>query len=62
MTEKIKDVNEIIKDLEDMSEETSAPLNPESYKEKTGKRFRMTKDQKTRGLSREQAFKEFINL
>jgi len=32
----------------------------EAYKEATGKRFRMTKDQKARGLSREQAFKEFV--
>ena len=33
----------------------------EAYKEATGKRFRMTKDQKSRGLSRDQAFKEFIS-
>ena len=33
----------------------------EAYKEATGKRFRMTKDQKSRGLSRGQAFKEFIS-
>jgi hypothetical protein len=33
----------------------------EAYKEATGKRFRMTKDQKSRGLSRETAFKEFIS-
>ena len=33
----------------------------EAYKEATGKRFRMTKDQKSRKLSREQAFKEFIS-
>tara|TARA_R110001583_G_scaffold39038_1_gene125515 strand:+ start:9031 stop:9315 length:285 start_codon:yes stop_codon:yes gene_type:complete len=30
----------------------------EDYTQKTGKRFRMTKDQKHRGLSREEAFKE----
>jgi hypothetical protein len=30
----------------------------EQYKEETGKRFRMTRDQKGRGLSREEAFKE----
>tara|TARA_R110001583_G_C5365765_1_gene382118 strand:- start:71 stop:472 length:402 start_codon:yes stop_codon:yes gene_type:complete len=35
--------------------------NIEAYKEATGKRFRMTKDQKSRGLSRGQAFKEFIS-
>ena len=33
----------------------------EAYKEATGKRFRMTKDQKSRKLSREDAFKEFIS-
>ena len=31
----------------------------QDYTEKTGKRFRMTKDQKARNLSREQAFDEF---
>lgn len=30
----------------------------EEYTEKTGKRFRMTKCQKQRGLTRDQAFKE----
>ena len=30
----------------------------EDYTEKTGKRFRMKRDQKERGLSREEAFKE----
>tara|TARA_R110000737_G_scaffold259737_1_gene268222 strand:- start:422 stop:664 length:243 start_codon:yes stop_codon:yes gene_type:complete len=30
----------------------------EDYKAQTGKRFRMTRDQKARGLSREDAFKE----
>jgi len=32
--------------------------NIEDYKTKTGKRFRMKRDQKMRGLSREEAFKE----
>jgi len=31
----------------------------EDYTAKTGKRFRMTKDQKTRNISREEAFTEF---
>ena len=31
----------------------------EEYTEKTGKRFRMTKEQKERGLDRDGAFKEF---
>lgn len=30
------------------------------YTKKTGKRFRMTKEQKNKGLSRDEAFKEFI--
>jgi hypothetical protein len=43
------------------------PLNPlyesiEDYTEKTGKRFRMTKDQKERTLTREEAFSEFTNI
>lgn len=33
----------------------------EDYTAKTQKRFRMTKNQKQRGLTREQAFKEFIH-
>ena len=32
----------------------------EDYTKKTGKRFRMTKDQKSRGLSRDEAFAEFV--
>lgn len=35
-------------------------LTLDNYKEKTGKRFRMTKDQKKRGLTREQAFSELM--
>lgn len=31
------------------------------YTKDTGKRFRMTKDQKQRGISREQAFQEFVS-
>jgi len=34
--------------------------NPEEYLEKTGRRFRITKEQKARGLTREQAFDEFL--
>jgi hypothetical protein len=33
----------------------------EEYKNYTGKRFRMKKDQKQRGLDREEAFREFLN-
>ena len=34
--------------------------NIEDYTEKTGKRFRMTKEQKRRGLTREESFKELF--
>jgi len=33
----------------------------DEYKSRTGKRFRMTKEQKSRGLSRDEAFTEFVN-
>lgn len=33
----------------------------DEYKRVTGKRFRITRDQRDRGLSRDQAFIEFIN-
>jgi hypothetical protein len=32
----------------------------EQYQTTSGKRFRMTKDQVARGISREQAFQEFV--
>lgn len=35
-------------------------LSPEDYTKKTGKRFRMTKAQKESGVSREQAFQQFM--
>ena len=53
--------NDIMMDLEEISEEAEYD-SPEDYKNKTGKRFRMTKDQKGRGLTRDEAFKEFLNL
>ena len=34
------------------------PHSIQEYTESTGKRFRMTKDQKDRGISRDEAFKE----
>ena len=34
------------------------PRSIQEYTQSTGKRFRVTKDQKERGLSREEAFKE----
>ena len=35
--------------------------DPDEYRERTGKRFRMTKEQKDRGLTREAAFNETHN-
>ena len=46
--------------VELFSEEKNLYENIEDYKQKTGKRFRMTKDQKLRKLTREAAFIEFI--
>ena len=46
--------------VELFSKEDCLYENIEDYKQKTGKRFRMTKDQKGRGLRREEAFLEFI--
>lgn len=37
----------------------ASELTIDNFKEKTGRRFRMTKDQKSRGLDREAAFAEF---
>ena len=45
------------KNLEE-KEEYNGPRTIQEYTESTGKRFRVTKDQKERGLSREEAFKE----
>jgi hypothetical protein len=36
-------------------------ISIQDFTAKTGKRFRMTKAQKDAGLSREQAFTEFVN-
>jgi len=41
------------------SAEQATYTDPNDYREKTGKRFRMTKAQKERGLSRDEAFAEF---
>jgi len=43
---------------ESSSSESLKYSNIEEYTEQTGKRFRMTKDQKERGLTREEAFTE----
>ena len=45
-----------------VEEDSPAPsgfLSPDDYRARTGKRFRMTKEQKERGLSRDEAFREF---
>lgn len=35
-------------------------LSIEDYKQKTGKRFRLTREQKQSGITREQAFQQFM--
>ena len=35
-------------------------LNIEDYTQKTGKRFRMTREQRNSGITREQAFHQFM--
>jgi len=43
------------------SNDINAPfLDIDDYKKKTGKRFRITRQQKEAGLTREQAFKEYM--
>ncbi len=43
------------------SNDINAPfIDIEDYKKKTGKRFRITKAQRDAGLTREQAFQEFM--
>ena len=43
------------------SNDINAPfIDIDDYKKKTGKRFRMTKAQRDSGLTREQAFQEFM--
>ena len=42
--------------------EGSLPFaNPEDYRKATGKRFRVTKEQKENGMSRQEAFEIFIS-
>jgi hypothetical protein len=44
-----------------LTDASSQPyLSPADYHQKTGKRFRMTRDQKASGMPREQAFQEFL--
>jgi len=69
MTDFIKQLDKLIEKA--MKKELSKAKAPEptiqeykdieDYQRKTGKRFRMLKEQKERGLSREEAFAEMFN-
>jgi flagellar biosynthesis chaperone FliJ len=69
MTDFIKQLDKLIEKA--MKKELSKAKAPEptiqeykdieDYQRKTGKRFRMLKEQKERGLSREEAFDEMFN-
>lgn len=48
------------KQLSNRNDVNSPFIDIEDYKKKTGKRFRMTKAQRDAGLTREQAFQEFM--
>ena len=57
--------NNTVTEVTTQTEQTQAPASqletykdPESYRKATGKRFRMTKEEIGRGLSREAAFEE----
>lgn len=52
--------NAIKAELYDSCDSSYPFLNVEDYIRKTGKRFRMTKSQKDSGMTREQAFREFM--
>ncbi len=64
MTNQIEDrlanlAKDVLKD--NLQQNSSCPfLSPEDYKTKTGKRFRMTREQKQSGITREQAFQQFM--
>jgi len=58
-------INDIIKRAmkDHLNDSTSSGLpflDPTDYKAKTGRRFRMSPEQISRGLTREQAFQEFV--
>jgi len=69
MTDFIKQLDKLIEKA--MKKELSKSKKPETtiqeykdiedYQRKTGKRFRMLKEQKERGLSREEAFAEMFH-
>jgi hypothetical protein len=56
-------ISELIKKALEDGEVAPARLyeSPDHYRKATGKRFRMSPDQKRRGLTREEAFNEFLN-
>jgi hypothetical protein len=54
-------IYEVLKKQLASNNDINAPfIDIEDYKKKTGKRFRMTKAQRDGGLTREQAFQEFM--
>jgi len=54
-------IDEAFKKQLSRSSDINGPfLDIEDYKKKTGKRFRMTKNQIESGLTREQAFQEYM--
>tara|TARA_R110000850_G_scaffold186302_3_gene312252 strand:- start:383 stop:601 length:219 start_codon:yes stop_codon:yes gene_type:complete len=54
-------ISDAIKQELAQSNDINAPfLNIEDYTSKTGKRFRMTRVQRDAGLTREQAFQQFM--
>jgi hypothetical protein len=54
-------IDEAMKRQLSNSNDVNSPfIDIEDYKKKTGKRFRMTKAQRDGGLTREQAFQEYM--
>ena len=54
-------IDETLRKQLSSSNDINAPfIDIDDYKKKTGKRFRMTKAQRDSGLTREQAFQEFM--
>lgn len=55
-------LNELVSDSikSNLQSENLPFLDPEDYRKKTGKRFRMSKAQIESGITREQAFREFL--
>ena len=58
------DMEEVVEEMKEMEIIELAPdfTTIDEYKEKTGKRFRMTKAEKEEGLTREEAFARRFNL